>query len=198
MNLSIAATCVCGCVCACVHACRCFLFCFVPSSAAKGEKKTRQTAEQNKQNTHKGKKVQIYIKRLREKKSHCWEMGNKGSRNNEGEADKSCRPQETGRITMPAECADQLDNRMKKKKTWSAMVVWKKPQWIPTPGSKAPGTTVDMEGVRGTCWLVGPQWILTFGTGLLAEADGWSAWMNHFKRGKIGHGIWRRRATMVT
>lgn len=58
--------------------------------------------------------MHIYIKR--QKKSHCWSPGNKGSRDNGGEADKSRRPQETGQITMPAECADQLGNTAKKEK----------------------------------------------------------------------------------
>lgn len=57
----------CVCVSVCVYMLVFFcLFCFVPSSAAKGKKHGRQ---QNKTNTHKGKKVQIYIKRQR------WEGG---------------------------------------------------------------------------------------------------------------------------
>ena len=38
------------------------------------------------------------------------DRGNKGSRDNGGETDKSSGPQETARITMPVECADRLGN----------------------------------------------------------------------------------------
>lgn len=74
-------------------------------------RKEKHSRQQNKTNrTHKGRKC-TYI--LRGRKKPLLEPRNKGSSNNGGEADKSHRPQETGRITMPAECADQLRNTEK-------------------------------------------------------------------------------------
>lgn len=89
---------------ACVHAC--------VISQLYNRRKEKHSRQQNKTNrTHKGKKC-TYIYKEAEKKP-LLEPGNKGSWDNGGEADKSRRPQETGRITMPAECADQLGNTAK-------------------------------------------------------------------------------------
>lgn len=90
--------------------------------------KEKHSRQQNKTNrTHKGRKC-TYILRGREKP--LLEPRNKGSSNNGGEADKSHRPQETGRITMPAECADQLRNTEKK---WRAAALQKGRQRLDTP-----------------------------------------------------------------
>lgn len=90
-------------------------------------------------------------------------MGNKGSQNNEGEADKSCRPQETGRITMPAECADQLGNRMNKKREEKNMerhhsVV--NATLDPYARVQGPQDHRLHRGGWGDFWLKGLHWIL--------------------------------------
>ena len=56
--------------------CMCVCVCYFPALQQE-ERKTQQTAEQNKQNTQ-GQKVHIYIKR--QKKSHCWSQGTKEAR----------------------------------------------------------------------------------------------------------------------
>lgn len=83
-----------------------------PSSTAGGKKNTADSRTKQTEHTR-AKSAHIYKEA---EKKPLLEPGNKGSRDNGGEADKSRRPQETGRITMPAECADQLRNMAKKKK----------------------------------------------------------------------------------
>lgn len=94
----------------CVRVCVCVCFCVISKLYTGGKKNTADSRTKQTEHTR-AKSAHIYKEA---EKKLLLEPGNKGSQDNGGEADKSRRPQETGRITMPAECADQLGNTAKK------------------------------------------------------------------------------------